>query len=119
VKVLLDHCVPKPFGRALVSHDVKTTAQMGWSTLQNGKLLAEAAKSFDAFITVDKNVKSQQNLRSLPLPVIVLDSVMNTPSALAPYAAFVEAALLALAPGQMVEIDATGAVTEIAPGRAQ
>lgn len=117
MRILLDHCVPKPFGRLLASHDVKTTAQMGWSTLQNGKLLAEAAQSFDAFVTVDKNIKTQQNLQSLPLPIVVLDSVMNTPAALAPFAPFVQAVLPTLRPGQMVEVDAVGTVTEITPGR--
>ncbi len=90
---------------------------MGWATLQNGKLLTEAAKSFDAFITVDKNIKNQQNLQSLPLSIIVLNVTMNTPKALALFAPYVEVVLPTLTPGRMIEIDATGAVTEIAPRR--
>jgi hypothetical protein len=90
---------------------------MGWSDLQNGRLLAEAAQHFDAFITVDKNIKNQRNLRNLPLPIIGLDAPKNTPEALAPFAPHVERVLPTLRPGQMVEIDAAGKVTEIASGR--
>jgi hypothetical protein len=115
VRILLDHCVPKPFGRALSSHDVKTTAQMGWEQLKNGALLAEAARSFDVFITVDKNIRHQQNLSALPLPVLVLDAPMNTPQALLPFAPFVEQVLPQITPGQMVVIDGSGKVTVIAP----
>jgi hypothetical protein len=34
----------------------------GWSGIKNGKLLAFAATSFDAFITADKNLPYQQNI---------------------------------------------------------
>jgi hypothetical protein len=115
---LLDHCVPKPFARELPAHEVRTAAQMGWSGLQNGKLLAEAAgAAFDAFLTVDKNIRHQQNLTTLPLAVIVLDTPMNTPVARLPFAPFVEVALLRMNVGQMVSIDVSGRVTEVAPGR--
>jgi hypothetical protein len=45
---------------------------MGWLSVKNGVLLALAAKEFDAFITVDKNLSYQQNLKVFPLLVIVL-----------------------------------------------
>jgi predicted nuclease of predicted toxin-antitoxin system len=117
VKILLDHCVPRPFARALPAHDVKTTAQMGWAALQNGRLLAEAARQFDVFLTVDKNIKNQQNLLTLPLPVIVLDALMNTPQALLPFAPFVEQLLPSIQFGQMILIAASGNRTELAPAR--
>lgn len=50
---------------------------MGWGGVKNGALLALAAQGFDAFITVDKNLQYQQNLRALPLAVIVLDARSN------------------------------------------
>jgi hypothetical protein len=115
--MLLDHCVPRPFARAFPAHEVKTTAQMGWAALQNGRLLAEAARQFDVFLTVDKNIKTQQNLLTLPLPVIVLDAPMNTPQALLPFAPFVEQVLPVIGFGQMIEITATGNLTEVAPAR--
>ena len=117
MKILLDHCVPRPFAREFPAHDVKTTAQMGWQDLRNGILLAEAGKVFNVFLTVDKNMKHEQNLVTLPLPVVVLGATRNTPGALRPFAPFVERVLPTLRPGQMIEIDSAGNVVVITPGR--
>ena len=55
-----------------------------WSGVKNGKLLALAGAEFDAFITVDKNLPFQQNLSTLPIALVVLDSISNELSALLP-----------------------------------
>ena len=83
---------------------------MHWQTLNNGRLLAAAATTFEVFLTVDKNIKSQQNLKSLPISVILLDVDRNTPDALIPFAPFVELALLRIKAGQMIEIDTSGSM---------
>jgi hypothetical protein len=90
---------------------------MGWEDLRNGSLLRTAEPSFDVLLTVDKNMKREQNLAALPIAVVVLDALRNTPDVLRPFASFVERALLALRPGQMIEIDSNGKVTIIASGR--
>ena len=77
MRLLLDECVPARLRKALPSHEVTTVGQAGWSGIKNGKLLALAAASFDAFITVDKNLPYQQNAASLPIAVLVLDAVSN------------------------------------------
>jgi hypothetical protein len=52
---------------------VITAYEMGWSALENGKLLAAAqAAGFDAMITSDANIRHQQNLTGLRLALIVL-----------------------------------------------
>ncbi len=52
--------------------------QMAWSGVKNGRrLVLAAAHGFDALITVDKNLRYQQNEVSLPLPVLVLDARSN------------------------------------------
>ena len=66
MNILFDHCVPKRLRRSL-SHPVKTTREMGWERLRNGILLAEAAKQFDLLLTVDQNIKHQQNMATLPI----------------------------------------------------
>ena len=45
---------------------------MGWASVENGRLLALAEKSFDIFVTVDKKIPSQQDLKKFNLAVIVL-----------------------------------------------
>ncbi len=77
MKVLLDECVPKRLGRLLSEHDVVTTPQAGWAGITNGELLKRAAKDFDVFVTVDRNLAFQQNPSNLPLPVIVIHSRSN------------------------------------------
>jgi hypothetical protein len=75
VKILLDECVHRKMKHALVEHEVKTVGDMHWQGILNGQLLSLAASEFDAFLTVDKNLQFQQNLHSLPLPVIAIHSL--------------------------------------------
>jgi hypothetical protein len=77
MKVLLDECVDWRPSRDLQGHEVKTARQMGWSTIQNGELLALAAKAFDVFVTVDRKLPSQQNLSVLAIAVVVLRARTN------------------------------------------
>ena len=84
MRLLLDESVPSRLRRSLAEHSVRTVVEAGWSGVKNGKLLALAATEFDAFITVDKNLPFQQNLATLPIALLVLDSVSNELSALLP-----------------------------------
>lgn len=84
MKVLVDECVDWRLSREIVGHDVKTARQMGWSTIKNGELLALAAKEFDVFVTVDRNLSFQQNLPAFAIAVIVLRAKSNRLSELRP-----------------------------------
>src|SRR5258708_34841314 len=77
MRLLLDESVPSRRHRSLTEHSVRTVVETGWSGIKNGKLLALAANEVDAFITVDKNLPFQQNLATLPIALVVLDSVSN------------------------------------------
>jgi predicted nuclease of predicted toxin-antitoxin system len=87
VKVLLDHCVPKRFGKVLPGHDVWTAASQGWSGLSNGELLRAAAAVFGAMVTMDRSIRNQQSAAKLPIPVIALVAVNNRFDTLEPLAA--------------------------------
>ena len=51
---------------------------MGWGGLENGELLQCAADhGFTAFITIDRNIQSQQNLDSLPVTIVLLEAPPN------------------------------------------
>ena len=77
MRLLLDDCVPARLRKALPSHVVTTVGEVGWSGIKNGKLLALAAASFDALVTVDKDLPYQQNAAGLPTAVMVLHAVSN------------------------------------------
>lgn len=73
MKVLFDQGTPAPLRRALTGHSVETAFERGWSTLQNGALIAAAeAAGFDVFVTTDRNLKYQQNLATRTLAIVVL-----------------------------------------------
>lgn len=77
MKVFVDECVDWRLSRDIVGHEVKTARQMGWSTIKNGELLALAAREFDVFVTVDRNLSFQQNLPAFAIAVIVLRAPSN------------------------------------------
>ena len=77
MKVFVDECVDWRLARDIVGHEVKTARQIGWSTIENGEPLALAAKEFDVFITVDRNLSFQQHLPAFTIAVIVLRDVVH------------------------------------------
>jgi len=73
VKVLFDQGTPAPLRKSLLSHEVVTAHEQGWSQLQNGELIAAAEEAgFEVFVTTDKNLKYQQNLTGRRLAIVVL-----------------------------------------------
>lgn len=108
MRLLLDESVPTRLRRALPAHAVRTVVEMGWSGVKNGQLLALAAGEFDAFITVDKNLPYQQNLITLPIAVVVLDTVSIVLPALLLLLPNLERALAALKPMAYVRVTSTG-----------
>jgi hypothetical protein len=74
MRVLLDECVTRYLKRDLPGHEVSTAAEAGFKGLKNGRLLQAAAGLYDVLVTVDQNLRHQQNPETLPLPVIVLSA---------------------------------------------
>ena len=71
--ILFDQGTPVPLRKFLQAHVVDTAAEMGWSTLTNGELIAAAEQhGFDVMITTDQNLKYQQNLVRRNLAIVVL-----------------------------------------------
>jgi hypothetical protein len=57
---------------------------MGWTSIENGELIALASEEFDVFVTVDRNLAFQQNLTRLSIAVFVLRAPTNRLSDLRP-----------------------------------
>jgi predicted nuclease of predicted toxin-antitoxin system len=72
MKLLLDECVPKRLRNDFPGHEVSTIEEVGLKGLKNGELLRAAAEQFDALITVDRRMPTQQNLAQFNLALIVL-----------------------------------------------
>ncbi len=73
MKVLLDEDLPHSLRNALPGHDVSTTVYMGWGGLKNGVLLKTLETAgFEVFVTCDKNLPHQQQLRGRRFGVVLL-----------------------------------------------
>lgn len=106
MRLLLDESLPRPLADLLVGHDVRTVTQMGWTRLSNGALLRQAAQTFDALLTADQNIEFQQNLRALPMAVVVLVAESNRIESLEPLVAEVLRVLETLRPKVLVRVGA-------------
>ena len=102
MRVILDECMPRRLALELVGHSVSTVAQAGWSGFSNGELLARIHGTFDAFITVDKNLPVQQKNAMLSFGVIVIRTSSNALDSLRPLVPKILTALQSLQPGQVV-----------------
>jgi hypothetical protein len=89
VKLLFDHNVDRRFRRHLPGHVISTTREMRWDKLGNGLLLKAAADAgFEVFISIDKKIEHEQNLGTLPLPIVIVDAPSNALPVLIRFAPF-------------------------------
>jgi hypothetical protein len=72
MRILFDQGTPVPLRDHLVGHVIETAFELGWSTLENGALLAAAEDSFNLLITTDQKLRYQQNLAGRNLSILVL-----------------------------------------------
>lgn len=84
MRILLDECVHAGIKKAFPGHSVQTVPQAGWSGIKNGKLLALIDGNFDVFLTIDQNIRHQQNLSGLSFAVVFVSVPDNTISSYVP-----------------------------------
>ncbi len=104
MRVLLDECMPKDFKKWLDKHDCMTAGEAGLAGKKNGVLLKAIASKFDVFVTVDKSLRYQQNLKGIPFGIVVLRARGNRLEDLAPLAAKALEAIDTIKPGQVSEV---------------
>jgi len=108
VRILLDHCVPKPFKKELPEHEVSTAREMGWEALKNGELINQAqANGFDIIITVDQNVRFQQNLGGRKIAVCLLIARGITTDKSRSLVPAIAELLTAIKPGKLYQVKAS------------
>jgi predicted nuclease of predicted toxin-antitoxin system len=75
MRILFDQNMPRTLRNLLPGHDVRTAAQMGWSTLVNGMLIDAAERAgFEGIITADRSFRFQVNISARSLAVIILST---------------------------------------------
>jgi len=104
MRVLLDECVPRKLKRELTEHEVFTVTEKGWSGVKNGELLTLAEAEFDVFLTVDQNLKYQQNLQTFHIGIILLIARNNRLKTLLPLMPEIKKALAEIKAGEFARV---------------
>jgi predicted nuclease of predicted toxin-antitoxin system len=109
MRLLFDECVSRlcKAGFAVHGHECFTVPEVGLAGRKNGELLTLAEDKFDVFVTIDKNIRYQQNLSGRKTAVLIIrarsseidDLLRELPASII--------ALQSIRPGQVVEIGNT------------
>lgn len=106
MKILIDECIDERLRLSFSGHDCQTARFAGMAGLKNGELLkAAAADGFDALITVDQNMPSQQNLRDCRIAIVILCAPTNRLQDLVPLVPHVKGALNSISSGDVVRVE--------------
>jgi len=105
MKLLLDECVPRKLKFMLTrdGHECETVRDAGLSSKTNGELRLADGR-FDVLVTIDKNIRYQQNLTGRRIAVMILDVRSNDISDITPLIPDALTALKSIGPGQIVQV---------------
>ena len=106
MRVLLDENVPVNLARQLEPNQVDTVAGLGWQGIKNGGLLRRVTGSYEALVTMDRNLKHQQPLAHQSFGVILLRAPSNRMAHLLPLVPAILEALDQLQPGELRRVGA-------------
>ena len=105
MKLLLDECVPRRIKRDFLDCEIFTIEEAGFKGLKNGNLIRAASDIFDVLITVDKNIRHQQNKESLLLAIIILSAKSNRYESLSPLISKALEILQTIKIGEIIKIE--------------
>ena len=106
MRILLDENFPIDFAKLLVGHEVATVHSLGWSGIKNGELLRRAYSVCDVFVTLDRNLEFQQNIKVLSFGIVVVRARSNRVADLSPHIECILAAANRVMPGQVEKVGA-------------
>ncbi len=103
MRVLLDECVPRKFVRDVSGHEVVTVPEAGFAGKSNGELLALAEQAgFEVFLTLDRGIEYQINLRERRIGVVLIRARTNRLSDLKPLVPEILRAIDSIRPGELI-----------------
>ena len=106
MRILLDENFPADFATLLVGHDTSNVHGHGWAGIKNGELLRRAHGVCDVFVTLDRNLEFQQNIKILSFGIVVVVSRSNRIVDLAPHIPEILQAASQVGPGRIVMVGA-------------
>ncbi len=87
-----------------MGHEVTTAHGLGWSGVKNGELLRRAQGVCEVFVTLDRNLEFQQNIKGLPFGVVIVRSVSNRMAHLTPHIGSILEAASCVATGAVEKV---------------
>jgi len=82
----------------------ETVREAGFGGKENGELLSLVEGKYDVLITVDKNLKHQQNIARRRIAILVIRAASNDIDDIRPHSPEILVALKSLKPGQIIEV---------------
>ena len=104
MRILLDENFPVDFAKLLVGYEVATVHSLGWSGIKNGELLRRAHSVCEVFVTLDRNLEFQQNIKVLSFGIVVVRARSNRITDLTPHITHILEAATHAFPGQVVKV---------------
>jgi predicted nuclease of predicted toxin-antitoxin system len=106
MRLLLDECMPRraKFLFAEGGHECETVRDAGFSGKENGELLTLAEKDFDVLVTIDKNIRYQQNITRRKIAVLIIRAASNDLDDIRPHVPEALVVLRSIRPGQVTEV---------------
>jgi len=104
MRILFDQGTPEPLIPFLQGHTITKAKDAGWDRLVNGELLKAAETAgFEVLVTTDKNMVSQQNLKTRSIAIVVLGNSQWL--IVQRYVRKIAASVNAATPGSYAEVD--------------
>lgn len=106
MKVLIDECAPRSLKEVIAAngHECLTVQESGWSGKTNGVLLDLAEVKFDVLVTIDTNLRHQQNLTGRKIAIVILRARSNRLTDLIPHFPACLKALQSIKPGEIIYV---------------
>ncbi len=105
MRLLLDECIPRKFKNEFASHDCRTVPEESMAGKKNGELLSLAEKSgFDVFLTLDRGLQYEQNLRQRTIAIIIISSKSSRLADLLPHSAEILRVLRSIRHGELIKV---------------
>jgi predicted nuclease of predicted toxin-antitoxin system len=106
MRILVEECAPRALKKHLMKHGhvCRTVQEAGWSGKENDELLRLAKADFDVLVTVDTNLRYQQNLSGRRIAIVVLRSSSNRLEHLRQYFPACVTAIENVKPGETAQV---------------
>jgi predicted nuclease of predicted toxin-antitoxin system len=106
MKLLRDECVPRKIKFLFAAEGIfcETVLDAGWSGKENGELLSLAEQLYEVLVTIDRNIRHQQNLAGRKISILIIRTVSNDYEDIRHHIPAAIEALKSVRPGQFVEV---------------